>query len=89
MRNVLQGPAATAWSANCQVVRGDGSSGNDLNSLVSCSWLLGVVTCLPVLPQLDPFSSKNQNSKKNFWHLHENLNLDEIKTRTATAACKS
>ena len=26
-----------------------------------------------------PFSSKNQNSKKKFRHLHGDLNLDEIK----------
>ena len=35
------------------------------------------------------FSSKNQNSKKKFQHLHGDLNLDEIKKRIAQFACKS
>ena len=34
------------------------------------------------------FSYKNQNSKKNFRHLHGDLNLDKIKKRIATAICK-
>ena len=35
------------------------------------------------------FGYEIQNSKKNFRHLHGDLNLDEIKKRIATAACKS
>ena len=34
------------------------------------------------------FSYKIQNSKKKFRHLHEDLNLDEIKKRIAQFACK-